>query len=342
MKLLGIKQFEMKQFQWGYGLFLLPVVLWLPSSAQALTCKVDSFVSPNLGVITLNNANTASVEQTLTYSCINNSNVTEWASVCISADGGDRSPSQVHPRYLFEPSGSKLNFNLILKDKNNATWGSRSTEGTEFVDFFSVPPSDIATVRKTIIKASLLSNNATAIAGNYTASFTGVDTALMFATVNSSSDNQQCLTVPQGTSQFSFNVQANVVAECKIIAKPTDINLKSVPASKVDISGNSSIGVTCTNTAPYTIGLAPSNGNKNGSGVMKGTNGKPTVPYQLRSEPGLNGKEWGNTATSIAVGNGVKGTGIGSPLQHTVYITIPSADFKPDNYSDIVTIRVNY
>ena len=38
----------------------------------------------------------------------------------------------------------------------------------------------------------------------------------------------------------------------------------------------------------------------------------------------------------------VKGTGDGTAQLHTVYVTVPNTDVKPDNYSDTVTIRVNY
>ena len=117
------------------------------------------------------------------------------------------------------------------------------------------------------------------------------------------------------------------------------------PASNTNILGSrgNAIGVTCTKDAPYTIGLAPSNGNQAGSGVMSGTgSNNDKVPYQLRSAPGFNGKTWGNTATSTSTGNGVADIGNGLVQNKTVYVTVPSADFRPDNYSDTVTIKVNY
>lgn len=66
-----------------------------------------------------------------------------------------------------------------------------------------------------------------------------------------------------------------------------NINLGTVNATQTNIGGNSTIGVTCTNSSPYTIGLVPSNGNTAGSGVMKTSNtNTDQVPYQLRSGPG--------------------------------------------------------
>ena len=77
--------------------------------------------------------------------------------------------------------------------------------------------------------------------------------------------------------------------------------------------------------------------------MMSGTAGNTDkVPYQLRSTTGLGGAVWGNTATSTTVGNGVADFGTGSNKTHEVFITVSTADFKPDNYSDTVTINVNY
>jgi len=338
---------QTKIFQWRYSLFFLSVALWLPmGNAQALTCKVDSFVSPNLGTITLANANNASVEQLLTYSCTSTSDTTEWASVCIGADGGNNNPSQINPRYLpLSGSGSsKLNFNMTLNGRSGATWGPRNGEGTEFIDFVSVTPG-LTTTKSTIIKVALLPDNHAATAGDYMTNFTSVNTALTFITVGSNVDNQQCSSQElQGTSPLSFTVQATVDPQCTINTT-SDVNLGSHSASQTNITGsnNNAIGVTCTNEASYYIGLAPSNNTTNGAGFMSGSvDNTDKVPYQLRSTAGTGGKIWGNTATTTDVGNGVAGIGSGASQTQTVYVTVPSADFKPDNYSDTVTIRVNY
>jgi len=330
----------MKLFQWRYGLLLLPFTLWFPSNAQALTCQVDSFVSPNLGTITLANANNASIEQTLTYSCTNTSDIIQWASVCIGADGGTNNTSQINPRHMIGRNGSNLNFNMTLNGMSNATWGNRIVGGTEFIDFFSVAPGTTTpTIKETIIRVSLLYNNNAAKADDYTAIFTGSNAALTYVTVNSSSDTSRCLSETQGTSPFSFNVQATVVNECKITTQPADINLGNVSANRLNIGGSNSIGVTCTNAAPYTIGLTPSNDNEAGAGIMTGTTpDSDVIPYQLNS---ADGKIWGTT-TAESVGNGVAGNGTGVTKIHTAHVTVPSADFKPDTYSDTVTVHVSY
>jgi spore coat protein U-like protein len=115
-----------------------------------------------------------------------------------------------------------------------------------------------------------------------------------------------------------------------------------VASSAVNTSGSNNIAISCTKNVPYYIGLAPSNGNTAGAGVMSGTGSNADkVPYQLHSVSAA-GPIWGNTATSRTVGNGVQGTGTGAAQSIPVFATAPSANFTPDTYSDTVTVRVNY
>ena len=64
------------------------------------------------------------------------------------------------------------------------------------------------------------------------------------------------------------------------------------------------------------------------------------VPYQLRRTAGPSGAIWGNVAN--ATGNGITGSGTGTSTSQTVYVTVPSTDFMPDQYTDTVTITINY
>jgi spore coat protein U-like protein len=96
--------------------------------------------------------------------------------------------------------------------------------------------------------------------------------------------------------------------------------------------------VTCTNNTPYTISLTPSNNSTTGAGEMSGTSGNlDKVPYNLRKVISGTSSSWGNISN-----NWVTGTGNAVNKDETVYVDVPSADFKPDTYSDTVTIRVNY
>ncbi|AMZ77756.1 MULTISPECIES: Csu type fimbrial protein [Enterobacter] len=144
----------------------------------------------------------------------------------------------------------------------------------------------------------------------------------------------------------NFQVLMTIQKSCTVMAGNTsNINLGTVDASATNTSGNNTISVNCSKTTPYFIGLEPSNNNTLGAGVMSsvanGANNTDKVPYQL-NQTSATGPVWGNTATTTTVGNGVEGTGDGTPQTFTVYATAASANFTPDNYADTVTVNVNY
>ena len=148
----------------------------------------------------------------------------------------------------------------------------------------------------------------------------------------------------QQVATATFDITMTIQSACSVTAGAgSDITLGAVPSSATNTTGNSDITVNCSNTTPYYIGLEPSNADTSGAGELGGTGANTdTVPYQLSSTAGPSGTVWGNTATSSSVGNGVAGTGNGSDQTLTVYVTVPSANFTPDSYSDTVTVNVNY
>jgi spore coat protein U-like protein len=146
------------------------------------------------------------------------------------------------------------------------------------------------------------------------------------------------------TVSSTFEVTITIEKACAVTAgAASDISLGTVAATATNVAGNNTITVNCSTTTPYFIGLAPSNADTTGAGTMAGTGtNTDEVPYQLRSATGASGAVWGNTATATSVGNGVAGTGTGADATHTVYVTVPSANFTPDTYTDVVTVNVNY
>lgn len=144
----------------------------------------------------------------------------------------------------------------------------------------------------------------------------------------------------------TFQVLLTILKSCTVTAgSGSNINLGSVNSSATNTSGNNTISINCSKSTPYFIGLAPSNNNNLGAGVMSsvagGTTNTDTVPYQL-NQTSATGPVWGNTATTTTAGNGVAGTGTGAEQTYTVYATAASANFTPDSYADTVTVNVNY
>ncbi len=148
----------------------------------------------------------------------------------------------------------------------------------------------------------------------------------------------------------TFDVKLTVLKACSVLAGATsDIDFGSQDSTATNLQNSNTISVTCSKKTPYTIGLAPSNSNTAGAGVMAAQNVAPvtgntdTVAYQLRSAAGPTGTVWGNTNTDgTTVGNGISGTGNGAAQSHTVYATVPSVNVTPDAYKDTVTVTVRY
>lgn len=152
-------------------------------------------------------------------------------------------------------------------------------------------------------------------------------------------------TIATGANTFTVSLQ--VTKTCSVTAgAASNIVLGSTVAGGTSASGNNTFKVNCSKNTPFYIGLAPTNTTSTtGAGTLKGTGtNADTIAYQLYSNSGLS-TVWGNTATAIAVGNGVtgNGSGMGTALTETVYANATgSTDVTPDTYSDTVTINVNF
>jgi spore coat protein U-like protein len=345
-------------FQWRYSLFLILIAVWLlpinnAQAALTVTCQAGMNTAPggagivNFGTITPANANTESISGTLNYSCTNTGTTAGYVSVCLAVDGGEYNNTAVDARYM-QRAGSatnnRLNFTMTLP--GGTLWSTRGKTGSEF-NSGSLEIRENSTITGSVpINISMNGGNTNATQGSYTNNFgNGNHTALTFLTSTTSpAPNCNGSRVNQQSIRFPFIVQAAVLPVCTITAT-SDVNLGARSASDTNITGSNSSAITvqCTNGGSYYIGLQPSNDSQNGAGVMSGTGGNlDKVLYQLRSTAGMNGEIWGNTATSTTKGNGVADFGTGSPKAQTVYVTVPRADFKPDSYSDTVTIKVSY
>lgn len=340
---------QIKTFQWRYSLLLMPIVLWLPTgnTQAATTFDCTASVSDvNLGNITPANADNSNLNSIqVNWSCTNTGTDSGYVSICLGVDGGLSDPSLIIPRYMSTESSNVSSLAFTMTRANSGTVLGRRTisPDLEFTTFSYVvpgtPKSGFFRMNVTLLPGY---SNKLATQALYTADFTGANTAITYSQTENGDPNTKCKSETEGTRRFPFKVKATVIDSCEITAKPSDIDLGTVSASVIDTTGSTSIGITCTNDAHYNIGLAAISSNKiDGSGIMSGTSGNSDlVPYQLRS---ADGTAWGNNGSTYStLTNGVLGQGNGAVQSHTVHVIVPSADFKPDHYSDIVTISVNY
>ena len=144
-----------------------------------------------------------------------------------------------------------------------------------------------------------------------------------------------------------FTVTLTVQKTCAVnTTAASNISLGSVNAGTATTVQSGTFTVNCSNTTPFTVGLAPSNSSTTGAGILSGTTGNTaTIAYQLYQDAGTT--IWGNTAAVGSAGNGKSGTGAGMASNKAVSFTAfanatGSTDVQPDTYKDTVTINVNF
>lgn len=139
------------------------------------------------------------------------------------------------------------------------------------------------------------------------------------------------------TKTTTFAVRLTLTADCTISAADLDFGSHGVLAANVDQT--SSLSVTCSNNAPYQVGLdgGTAAGSSIANRLMAGT-AAATVQYQIYRDSNRT-QIWGNTPGTDTVG----GTGSGSAQAITMYGRVPAqATPAAGTYTTTVTATVNF
>ncbi|WP_341676842.1 spore coat U domain-containing protein [Niveibacterium sp. SC-1] len=138
-------------------------------------------------------------------------------------------------------------------------------------------------------------------------------------------------------AQAQFQVTMRIEPTCSVSAD-APLNFGSFTTEARNLQSSTTISVKCSKDTQYQVGLLPSNNNNQGAGDMKQTGDSANkVAYQLRQTVEPEGAVWGDTPDRR-----VTGTGDSTSKQHTVYATAPTADAKPGDYTDTVTVNVYF
>lgn len=134
----------------------------------------------------------------------------------------------------------------------------------------------------------------------------------------------------------TMNVTASVAARCTF-GTATDLLFGNVPGLlTVATDQTSLLRVTCTNRAPFQLGL-DNGANASGAQRRMGSAGQ-YVNYELYRDSART-QRWGNTLNSDTYA----GTGSGSEQTVTVYGRVPpQAAAMAGTYSDLITVTVTY
>ncbi len=144
-----------------------------------------------------------------------------------------------------------------------------------------------------------------------------------------------------GTATASFALTATVVNAC--IVSANSLTFPSyVPTSASPTTGSTTLNVTCTLGAPYTVAL--SNGSGTGADATAGTagrkmtgSGSTQLGYNLYQDSGYT-QAWGSSSSYL-----MSATGTGLQVPVNVYGSIPASQVaSAGNYTDTINVTISF
>ncbi|SMO43490.1 Csu type fimbrial protein [Paracoccus laeviglucosivorans] len=172
----------------------------------------------------------------------------------------------------------------------------------------------------------------TALPGNYLSSFTRnpLDVRVDYRTCS------LLLICTNRTASFSFNVQALVSANCRVVAD--DLNFGTTGFLDQAVNGASAMRVTCTSGSSYQVGIGYGlHGTNVNDRHMQSLTGR-RIAYQLYRNSGRS-QTWGLLADGLTAA----GTGTGATQNYTIFGRVPAQTTPPPGtYADTVVVTVTY
>jgi spore coat protein U-like protein len=300
--------------------------------ALAQSC---SFTISSLDFGTVNLAANTSFTSTATYSasCTGTANTT--VRNCPNIDMGSGGSTSGNPRFLLN-GATQLNFNLFQDGAYASVWGSNLWA---YAGSYTPPTIDVAlnssgngSASQTLF-GQISAGQPTLPAGLYSSSFAGAQTSIAYAysTVGT------CATI--GTSHATtapFSVSATNATICSVNAG--NLNFGSTGVLRVALDATSTITVTCTSAAAYTVALDGGLSGATNPAQRKMTQASEQITYGLYRDSGRT-LPWGDSAGVNTIG----GTGSGLAQTVTVYGRVPSQGTpSPGTYADTVVMTISY
>lgn len=311
---------------------MLAVMATAPrAEAQALSC---SFSMPdiNFGEIDLTANTTFSTSVTFGVLCSGAPN--QRVRVCPHFNAGTGGvASGGNPRSMLSGANA-LTYNIYRNAAFTNVWGSL---------FWGQPPppptinlrlSAAGTATTTfVVRARVNAGQTTLPAGNYQSSFAGGNTVISY---NYRQEGTCAAIDLDNATEVPFDVRALYRGTCTVAATTLDFGTRGVIDAAID--AQSTVTVTCTNGAAYSVGLDGGTSaavDPTQRGMALGGN---TVRYGLYRDAARS-LPWGNTiGTNTVAGTG---SGIGQPL--TGYGRVPAQTTPPPGiYTDTIVVTVTY
>jgi spore coat protein U-like protein len=302
----------------------------LPATAQNCNFTISSL---NFGSINLSANTTFTSTATYSASCTGTPNTT--VRTCPNIDVGSGGSNTGSPRFLVN-GATQLNFNLYQDGAYASVWGSNLWG---FAGSYPSPTIDVplngsgsGSASQTIY-GQIWSGQPTLPAGVYSSSFAGAQAQVGYAYSTSGT----CATIGNSlASNAPFTVTATNATICSVSAQT--LNFGSTGVLRANLDASTSISVTCTNQAPYTVALDGGLSGATDPTQRKMTHSGVSVTYGLYQDAS-HVSPWGDS-TGV---NTVAGTGSGLAQSFTVYGRVPPQTTPaPGSYSDTVVLTVSY
>jgi len=309
---------------------LLGLVLWAlaPGVAHA---AIDCDVSTDPAILAFGTLNLPlgqpSTSTTVTVRCMRSANNdSNTALMCIGTE------ANTTPRVMSKtlPPADSLNYNIYSDPAYsqivNYTYNASTT--------ISMPARNTWYTGTIILYGRLAANQLTATPGAYEHQ---VNAVYGFAAASGAN----CATNVSQAGTYVLRTTATLQGSCTVAASTLPFGTHS--SLNVVRDGQATLTVTCTNGTPYTVKLDGGRStNVNARLLYRNGVGPQTIPYNLYTDSGRS-TIWGTGVQGSTVTGSGTGSGPGTPRTLIVYGRVPTAaTFTAGNYSDVVTVSVEY
>jgi spore coat protein U-like protein len=301
-----------------------------PALAQSCSFSISNL---NFGSVNLS-ANTP-FTSTATYSASCTGTANTIVRTCPNIDVGSGGSTTGNPRFLVN-GPTQLNFNLYQDSAYASVWGSNlwgfaASYGSPTIDV-PLNGSGSGSASQTVY-GQVWAGQQTLPAGPYSSSFSGTyaSVAYAYSTVGS------CAAIGSSHANSApFTVTATNATICSVSASTLNFGSAGVLRSAVDAT--SSIALTCTNAAPYTVSLDGGLSGATNPAQRKMSQASEQITYGLYKDSGRT-QPWGDSVGT----NTAAGTGSGLTQTFTVYGRVPAQNTpSPGTYADTVVVTVSY
>jgi spore coat protein U-like protein len=251
--------------------------------------------------------------------------------VCVNLGAGSGGATNAANRFMLS-GANMLTYGLFSDATRTVPWGSSLwAAGGASAVVVAFPGSLIGTQTKTAtVYGRVYSGQQTVKAGSYLSTFSSTNAEIMWPVSSSSCSGFT------GTATTSFNVTTTVPTTCSIATNNLNFGTAGVLTANTDAT--TTLTPTCTNGAPYNIGLDGGLSAATDPTKRKMTKGAEFVVYGLYRDSARS-LPFGNTIGT----NTLAGTGTGLAQSVAAYGRIaPQATPSPGTYSDTIVVTLTF